>query len=192
MTKLGIVSALLALGLMSAQASECLSISDNNSRLECYDNENAYKPATPEKEEIGKWEISIDVSPIDDSQRVLLMVDANERVGRSFMASRPTLVMRCESNKTELFIDWGSFITTSTTAVTTRIDNEKAATNNWEMSSDNQASFAPNSISLVKKLTGKDTLLARITPYGENPYTVTFDITGLDNAIKPLREACNW
>jgi type VI secretion system protein VasI len=37
-----------------------------------------------------------------------------------------------------------------------------------------------------------DNLVAQITPYNESPVTAIFDTSGLENAIKPLRETCNW
>ncbi|WP_257025488.1 type VI secretion protein [Pseudoalteromonas sp. MIP2626] len=37
-----------------------------------------------------------------------------------------------------------------------------------------------------------DKLVAQVTPYNESPATAIFNTTGLKNAIKPLRETCNW
>ncbi|MHA4733259.1 type VI secretion system-associated protein TagO [Ensifer adhaerens] len=31
-----------------------------------------------------------------------------------------------------------------------------------------------------------------MTPYGDNPIMLEFDISGLDQAVKPLREQCGW
>jgi type VI secretion system protein VasI len=39
---------------------------------------------------------------------------------------------------------------------------------------------------------GKSTMIVRITPFGENPFTATFNISGLEEAIVPLRQACKW
>ncbi|MUA19399.1 hypothetical protein GNE63_15320 [Klebsiella pneumoniae] len=45
--------------------------------------------------------------------------------------------------------------------------------------------FAP---SLAKS----EKMFARITPYNESPVSVTFELTGLNNALKPLQQACGW
>lgn len=174
-----------------AHANDCASISDSEERLICYDNLNSPNVKKADNN-TGKWVIETDLSPIDDSQRVFLNLYANERVGRNFASSKPILFIRCENNKTELFIDWGGFVKMRRAEITTRTDKEPAVTVNWSMSTDGQASFAPKPITLIKELAHKDSLLAQIIPYAESPYTVTFDIKGLDNAIAPVREACGW
>ena len=47
-------------------------------------------------------------------------------------------------------------------------------------------------ISRIKGMFGRRKLRARITPIGEKPIVVTFDISGLETAIQPLRKACYW
>ncbi len=47
-------------------------------------------------------------------------------------------------------------------------------------------------ISFIKQLLDSKTLLVRFTPYGDSPVSARFNTTGLREAIKPLREACNW
>lgn len=172
-------------------ANDCASISDDEKRLTCYDNISK-SDLKKTNNSTGKWTIETDLSPIDDSKRVFLNLYANERVGRNFMSSKPILFIRCENNKTELFIDWGGFVKMKRAEMTIRIDKEPAVTTSWSMSTDGQASFAPKPIALIKDMEYKDNLLVRIIPYAENPYTVNFDIKGLDNAIAPVREACGW
>ncbi|WP_157018348.1 type VI secretion system-associated protein TagO [Mesorhizobium xinjiangense] len=48
------------------------------------------------------------------------------------------------------------------------------------------------SIPVIKQMLGKSRMIVRMTPYNENPFTATFDITGLENEIAPLRDACQW
>lgn len=47
-------------------------------------------------------------------------------------------------------------------------------------------------IPVVKQMLGKSTMITRMTPFSESPFTATFNISGLNRAIEPLRKACNW
>lgn len=35
-------------------------------------------------------------------------------------------------------------------------------------------------------------MIVRFTPFNESPVTAKFNITGLEEAIKPLRDSCGW
>jgi type VI secretion system protein VasI len=79
--------------------------------------------------------------------------------------------------------------------VTFRVDDQKARTVGFEEST-NKRSLGlwrgGRSIPEIKRLFGGKKLIARMTPYSENPFTATFNITGLEEAIEPLRKACHW
>ncbi|HHD81926.1 MAG TPA: hypothetical protein ENK94_01905, partial [Campylobacterales bacterium] len=68
----------------------------------------------------------------------------------------------------------------------------QAVTKRWSISTDHEATFPPKSIGFTKDLIKHDKLLVQLTPYGDSPVMTTFDIGGLEEAIKPLRKACNW
>jgi type VI secretion system protein VasI len=79
--------------------------------------------------------------------------------------------------------------------MTIRIDDEPAETSQWDISTNYEAVGrwrGASAIPLIKRMLRKGRLIARITPYGENPETVVFDIRGLEEAVKPLRDACSW
>ncbi len=75
----------------------------------------------------------------------------------------------------------------------TRLDKESAVTKAWSISTDNKAVFVSGSnIAFAKQFMEHQSLLAQITPYGESPVMANFDLVGLTDAIKPLRDACKW
>ena len=49
-----------------------------------------------------------------------------------------------------------------------------------------------NAIPFIKGLLGTKQLIVRATPFSESAITLTFDVTGVDNAITELRETCSW
>lgn len=176
----------------------CAAKTSDVDRLACFDNIASKfgaepKVTLPKVEDSGKWRVSTKTSPIDDSKNVYLRLIAEKPVsGKYGRESQPTLLIRCKENKTNLFIPFGFFLGSDSTRVTTRLDKEKARTSTWSISTDHEAIFAPRDISFTKKLMQHDRLLVQLTPYGESPVMTEFDVRGLENAVKPLREACNW
>lgn len=137
----------------------------------------------------GKWRTDISTNPLDDSKTVVLILEAESPKMRR---GKPTLFLRCQSNRTEMYINWSTFVTTGDAWVTTRIGNNKATSGSWGTSTSNESTFAPRAIATIREMMQATQLIAQVTPHGENPATATFDISGLAEAIKPLRETCNW
>jgi type VI secretion system protein VasI len=198
--------AILALpsGALSAQResqpiARCAAITSPATRLDCYDRLaktlNLDRPAPlpiTAPTGSGKWNVSSEISPVDDSKTVVVSIEANELVGRSYRKSSPTLVLRCKERKTVAYIDWEAYLGLDETRVLTRIDDQPASRTSWSISTDRKASFHEQPIAFIKSLLGHQRLVSEVTPYGENPVLVTFSIAGLNQAIGPLRETCGW
>lgn len=148
------------------------------------------------------WSIRQGTSQIDDSPSVSLHTRSNERVRDRFgrNAAPATLTLSCLENTTRLLInmnnnhmasspyhDWGH--------VTMRIDSRQAFTRQMQESTDNSVLGlwrGGQSIPVIRDMFGAEKLTVRATPFGQSPITVTFDISGLQEEIQPLRQACNW
>jgi len=175
----------------------CSSMNGDLDKLECFDNLakkyhlDGSQKSIEEIEDSGEWNVSISVNPIDDSKTVHLSL--LEASGRSSPLDKPiSLNIRCKSIKTDVYINWGTYVG-SDAKVTLRVGEEKAVTRNWILSTDGTATFYPRRVvHLIKKLLTKDGLVAQITPYMEDPSTGIFEIRGLSEVIQPLRDACLW
>ena len=175
----------------------CAAKNSDAERLICYDelakSLNVDKPVSTVTEGRGKWKVIEDVSPIDDSKKVTLMLDAEDIIRGSYSSHRPTMVLRCSENKTNAYIVMGPFLGTRGINVLSRLDKTKATKRSWSISTDHKAIFAPGSnVQYIKNIMKHDKLLVQLTPYGASPVMTTFDLKGLKEAIKPLREACHW
>lgn len=79
--------------------------------------------------------------------------------------------------------------------VTFRIDKQKAFTRSTDVSTDNNALgfwSGGNAIPFIKGLFGGSELLVQAMPFNSSAITFSFDISGLEELIKPLRTACKW
>lgn len=153
----------------------------------------------PPPEPRSPWFVSKSTSKIDDSPTVVLKNYSNEIIsGRFGRDDKATLVLRCMENTTNLYFtfaknfmaDIGSYGN-----VTYRLDDEPARTINMGESSDNEALglwSGGRSIPVIKQMFGHDELTVRATPYNESSITMTFNVSDLQEDIKPLREACHW
>lgn len=173
----------------------CAVVKGDLARLECFDslavekNLDGRQTIPTDIDGKGKWNVGVDTNPIDDSRTVNLVLRADS--GASRFGEAVFLVARCQSNSTDLYINWNEYLG-SEANVLTRVGSSKAVTKSWSMSTDSQATFHRRPIGFLKKMLGVNSLVAQITPYSKSPVTAIFDTTGLTNAITPLRETCGW
>lgn len=175
---------------------KCQSEAKSDARLACYDL--ILPPKAAEKSMpvvgVGKWQISTKTSPVDDSENVFLMLSANDSFRSNFGESiTPDLYITCREKKTELFINWDTYLGLNETQMLSRLDKQKAKTKVWDISSDTKAVFyRGNVIEFVKSLSQTNVMFTQITPYNGSPVNATFDLAGLAEVLKPLQKACGW
>ena len=189
---------LLTLGWLSsplvtasqASGAECALIESSTKRLLCYDEIFMKEPEQSNSSSIGGWQVTEKTNPLDDSKTVVLALMSTE--GRNYLGKYPVLIARCMSDKTEVYIGWNEFLGSDSSRVTLRVGDEPARVERWSHSTDDRATFAQSDIRLLKQMLNADRLVAQVTPYRESPITAIFPLTGLSDAIKPLRETCGW
>lgn len=158
--------------------------------------------ASAPQEPRSPWLFREDTSPIDDSRNVYLSTSSLEGIPGRYRGSlaRPTLYVRCVENTTALIVHMdGHFMVSSQYHsygdVDLRIDDNQAFSKSMIESNDNKALGLWNggtSIPLIRQLFGAEKLIVRATPHRESSMTMEFDISGLEEEIAPLREACHW
>lgn len=198
----------MALGATSALAQDivpalatCAKEKSVATRLACFD-ALAAKHAAPSTSTVtppgSKWKVSTETSPIDDSRTVTLQVAADSSIsGWPRKTYTPELYIRCKERKTEVFVVTGMSPTVEYgnshgATVTLRVDKAAAYKLNASNSTDGEALFLPSSVAQIKKLLEGSSLLFEFVPFNASPQMTTFQIAGLAEAVKPLREACKW
>lgn len=197
----------IILGAFNAMAQElvpvlavCAKDKSPTSRLACFDSLAAKhaSPATTTASPVGsKWIVSTQISKIDDSKTVILRLPAESSIsGWPGKTHTPSLIIRCKEHQTEAYFNTGMAPMVEYgidgATITLRIDKASAFKLRAEKSTDGEALFIPSVIAQLKKLMGGSTLLFEFVPFNSSPQMTTFQIAGLAEAIKPVRETCKW
>lgn len=165
-------------------------------RIVCYDDmakrhdlAPSARATTPEQS--GKWWTNTKTDPLNDQSVYSAGLAADSGQGR--FGDNVSLVVRCSNNRTEMYINWQTFLGLDATRTTYRIGSDQAVTSSWTNSTDNQAAFFPGSpVGTLKRMLAETSFVANVTPYGENPITAIFDTTGIQAALSDIRQGCNW
>ena len=151
---------------------------------------------------IGNWVMQSSKSPMNDLTTVSLTLQADGKIQGWLQAETPYLVIRGEEKQDppEVFIVTGmnaqpEYGKLDRVSVKIRLDKEPARQIEMDESTDGKALFFkdPEFLkSLVKGMTTHECLVFEFTPFNSSPATVTFRLTGLEEAIKPLRQNSGW
>lgn len=149
------------------------------------------------KATVSKWRVSKETSRIDDSMNVVLSLRAESSItGWPRKNHTPSLILRCKEKETEAYIVTGMSpqveYGTDDATVTLRFDKDKATKVQMTKSTDGEALFFEPSVGFIKSMLDHSTLLFEFTPFNSSPAMTSFDLRGLAEAIKPLRETCGW
>lgn len=147
----------------------------------------------------GKWTVEEDKSAFDDTQTVILFLDADQEIpGQYGGSTTPSLILRCMEDRTSVYLTMGDYFLSDIQGygnVDYRIDDTKAQVARMSSSTDNHALglwSGGASIPFIKQLATGEKLALRITPYNESPRELSFSLTGLNAVLPKLREACSW
>lgn len=156
----------------------------------------AERTGVPPPSPRGLWYVSREVSQMTGQNNVTADLRAEYDVPiRSYRRTRPKLVIRCHENVTSILVDFGAFITTESTALRIRIGDKKPQTAIWRMSTNYEVAGlwrGGEAIPFIKSLHGQKRLLVEVTPHSESTMLVEFDLTGIENAVAPVRATCSW
>ncbi|HML94178.1 MAG TPA: type VI secretion system-associated protein TagO [Thermodesulfobacteriota bacterium] len=150
-----------------------------------------------ETEDTGKWQISRDHSSMDDSKRVVLGLPAENIISGYLQTYQPTLIIRCQENKTDLYVNIGvspnpELGLYNQHTVRIRLDDGKPFSERWSQSTSGDTLFAPQPIALARKMVSANKMLFEFVPYNSNAQIAEFDIWGLKPYLTELSETCNW
>ena len=148
---------------------------------------------------VGKWLVSEDRSSFDDSATVAVSLGSSEDVRGQFGAPGPAKIyLRCMENTTSVYLLVNDLFLSDIQGfgqVQYRIDEQPSAKVRMNSSTDNKALGlwdGGTAIPMIKKLLEGKGIVFRVTPFNESPIEFSFDLSGIANAVAPLRKACSW
>ena len=174
-----------AFGQATSNVQACVSITDDQSRLNCYDLAAGRK--VKESSRTGKWGISVQNNPLDDTATTIAYIAATE--GQSEFGKPVQMFARCKSDALEAYLSWGDYLGSDQISVTYRFDSEKAINAQWSLSTDSTATFVPNAEEFLRKVADSQQLVVQTTPFNSSPVTAIFDLTGSREAVSKVSKA---
>ena len=155
------------------------------------------QPTATPKPDPGKWKVSESINEFDDSRQVILRLDAEEKVEGWIGSSRPELIIQCTEGETNVIVRLGMQASVEPSnfqkhTVRVRLDDGEAREILTSEGTDSENLFFPNGQAFAQELTEHDVMLFGFTPFEADPQSTTFILTGIADAIVPLREACGW
>lgn len=145
------------------------------------------------------WRTVESNNPIDDTKTVSATGESDVDLTTG-TENQISLTVRCQSGKTEMWVNWVDYLGDDSSdvyndwkRVTVRVGKEQAVTQRWDLSTDNNATFAPGSpIELIKRMIRADQVVFQTTPYSEGQVTAVFKMAGFAKAVEGVARQCGW
>jgi len=194
---------MLASSVQAETAATCVSVENDQARLQCYDNLFVTEPSSPSSEatevDLSNWYIRSDVSPLTDETNVYIRAHSeNAVIDRFGNSGTGSILFRCKENTTSFIVEANDMFLSDIQGygrIEYRIDDLAHRSTNLRVSTDNSALGlwrGYNAIPFIEQLFGAERLVIRLTPYNSSPVTMEFDISNIEQAVGELRESSHW
>lgn len=145
------------------------------------------------------WPIVSTIDPASYIEVRSLVLEAENGISDEYATKevRPVLEFRCEPRSDaslRTLVDWRRFISSFNTDLTFRSDGGEPLVLKFGVDRSNKITAsreAGDDELLLEMLEGATSLEVSVTPYAEASVAVHFDVAGLRDGLKLLREACN-
>ncbi|MGY5451905.1 type VI secretion system-associated protein TagO [Agarivorans sp. MS3-6] len=210
MSKKGLIATLMLVAPWSNAAevdslNRCVSVVDHLERLQCYDstmrdlqtNEGSTQTHISKKAAAfvatplvatGNWTLKRDADDEENNVLALLKVDTNE----SSAPQGTTLRIKCREGKAELSIAWLAYIGRDV-YVTSGEKGQKGKRENWRLTDNDTTSIYPfNTSDFINELYTMDYYLAQVQPVSDGALVANFNVTGLEETLRPHKVLCGF
>lgn len=151
------------------------------------------------KEEVGAWTVSRETTPVGSGSLVRVATEATNSIPAIFGGDTTArLEIFCSENTTRFGIWFGDNFMSDIDGygdVIYRVDDGPVQVVSFSAARDNQmlvSSPGIAAIRLVQQLFSAETLNISASSFTNTRISAQFEIGNLEEAIAPLRDACNW
>ena len=194
----------------AATVDDCSKINTSDERLACFDsiskqNEPSVSADAKGNKQKSKWHFVTRRDEWDDSVSYINFLFTDEPIDTKESDSKyGQFLITCKNSSMAVFFSAKSYSTDTEDLLKShgdyefvryRIDKEQAKTIEMKLIDTRIALYIGSSeqaISFIKEMFGHDKMLLEIDRSGRGLTTLEFSIKGIEEAIKPLRKACNW
>lgn len=205
-----------------ADIASCAKIADPTLRLACFDGLAKPSPQEPEswggdippddgganpvqglapqgyqRLGLGEWAIRRETLSDGSSAVVLATVAKNSGGSPDGSGAWPVLIVRCADERTFIYVNWNRVVDIggrSTVEVDIQVDDGEPNRSYWSRYTDHRTTgfwSSRASVAFAKELFGKSSLVAKLNEE-DSAFSAQFNISGLEPAVTPLRQACDW
>jgi len=194
----GVWASAVAAQVTEREVRDCVAIAAAEARLACYDAIGKRVAAMEQAaKQGGKWRVASKETKFSDKPDVYLSLPAEDTVVDLLAGEvRPVLWLSCAEGKMIGYINFGFTIGGGKKQLEYRIDGSQPRSASLATSSDFQGlgnwQDSAQLIATLKSWFGAREFLIRTVSISNDPMVATFDITGIETAVAPLRESCGW
>jgi hypothetical protein len=183
----------------------CVEKADPVARLACFDllaSSHTAAPSSPREQGLiaevvhdsdGKilksreWLVMRSVDSMTDRPIVVLRVEGAPEIGRFVGPASPSLSLRCNQQKLEVFVALQTFIGSRETYQTRlRFGSAEPITQSWNGSTTGRAIFSPNPSLTTTQLSRSEKLLVEVTSFSGESFRMSFDLRGIDKILPEI------
>ena len=131
----------------------------------------------------------------DWTDQLLWTGAVNETQGLGGAPVRPVLLLRCRQGGMAVVFDFGVFVGGGTVRIEYRIGSGNVLAGDVTVAPDGRRFGVwqrDRAIGFIKALFGQPQLRLRVDPPAGDPLIAAFDLSGLEDAVRPLQESCGW
>ena len=144
---------------------------------------------------VQKWSAENQPSRLDRRRREATFELVSENVVKTWLGpARPTLFVRCTSQRIEAFVVTGSPMKIDPRVegktVTISMDGEPVRAEQWTDSDDHTAVFAPDPAAFTQRLRTARTLHFGYSPHNSSDVVAQFHVSGIDGLIAAAPKDC--
>jgi hypothetical protein len=133
------------------------------------------------------------VDPLtDEIKYTFALYSTNEMRNSVGMADTDNLILRCQGNKTDLYVDTSAFVSSDGQSVKVRWNDGAVSSQWWSGASGGGALFSGAPITMLNQMVTADKFVISYSPYSKATTSAVFDFTnkGTRADIKKMQEVC--